>query len=125
MLIFEFVSPFSDYHTRVQFHQCFMYSFYACRSQKRKKIQSSHKYLFTLLGSTGAKAVRRTLMILTLDVAYFWCGSRLCLGHLLRGTPAVLSERRTNLKRSIITPLTPSLSLGWLATEHSEREQIK
>ena len=48
-----------------QFHQRSTYSFYACRSQKRKKIQLSHKYLFMLLGSTGAKAVRRTLMKLT------------------------------------------------------------
>ncbi len=31
------------------------------------KIQLSHKYLFTLLGSTGAKAARRTLMKLTPD----------------------------------------------------------
>jgi len=48
-----------------QFHQRFMYNFYARRSQKRKKIQLSHKYLFTLLGSTGAKAACRTLMKLT------------------------------------------------------------
>ncbi len=40
-------------------------SLYARRSQKRKKIQLSHKYLFTLFGSTGAKAVRRTLTKLT------------------------------------------------------------
>jgi len=29
------------------------------------KIQSSHQYLFTILGSTGPKAARRTLMKLT------------------------------------------------------------
>jgi hypothetical protein len=40
-----------------QFHQCFTCSFYACRSQKRKKIQLSHQYLFTLLGSACVKAV--------------------------------------------------------------------
>ncbi len=51
--------------TRAQFHQRYTYSFYACRSQKRKKIQLSHQYLFTLSGSTGAKAERRTLMKLT------------------------------------------------------------
>ena len=51
--------------TWAQFHQRSTYSFYARRSQKRKKIQLSHKYLFTLLGSTGAKAARRTLMKLT------------------------------------------------------------
>jgi len=48
-----------------QFHQRSMYSFCACRSQKRKKIQLSHKYLFTLSGSTGAKTASRTLMKLT------------------------------------------------------------
>jgi len=47
---------------RCQFHQCFMYNFYACRSQKRKKIQLSHKYLFMLSGSANVKAVLRTLM---------------------------------------------------------------
>ncbi len=47
--------------TGAQFHQRSMYSFYAGRSRKRKKIQLSHKYLFTLLGST----VLRTLMKLT------------------------------------------------------------
>jgi hypothetical protein len=33
---------------------------------KSVRIQSSCRYLFTLLGSTGAKAARRTLMKLTL-----------------------------------------------------------
>jgi hypothetical protein len=47
-----------------------MYSFYAHRSQKRKKIQLSHKYLFTLSGSTSAKAVLRTLMKLTPGVDF-------------------------------------------------------
>ncbi len=32
---------------------------------KSVRIQSSCQYLFTLLGSTGAKAAHRTLMILT------------------------------------------------------------
>ncbi len=54
------------YHqTRCQFHQSFTRSFYTCRSQKRKKIQLSHQYLFTLSGSTSVKAVRRTLMKLS------------------------------------------------------------
>jgi len=44
-----------------------MCSFYAHRSQKRKKIQLSHQYLFTLSGSESVKAVRRTLMKLTPD----------------------------------------------------------
>jgi len=43
-------------------HQHFTYNFYACRSQKSKKIQLSHQYLFTLSGSASVKAVRRTLM---------------------------------------------------------------
>jgi len=47
---------------RCQFHQCFKYSFYSRRSQKCKKIQLGHKYLFTLLGSASIKAVRRMLM---------------------------------------------------------------
>jgi len=55
----------SDMGLRCQFHQHFTYSFYACRSQKRKKIQLSHKYLFTLLGSESVKAERRTLMKLS------------------------------------------------------------
>jgi len=48
-----------------QFHQRFTYSFYACRSQNCKKIQLSHKYLFTLSGSSSVKAVHRTLMKLS------------------------------------------------------------
>jgi len=55
----------SHHHSRSQFHQRFMCSFYACRSQKRKKTQLSHQYLFTLLGSVQVKAVRRTLMKLS------------------------------------------------------------
>ncbi len=47
--------------TKCQFYQRFMQS-YAYRSQKRKKIQFSHQYLFTLLGSVCVKDVRRTLM---------------------------------------------------------------
>ncbi len=48
-----------------RFHQCSTYSFYACRSQKRKKRQSSHQYMFTLSGSMSVEAVHRTLMKLT------------------------------------------------------------
>jgi len=43
-----------------------MYSFYAHSSQKRKN-SVSDQYLFTLLGSKGAKAAGRTLMKLTPD----------------------------------------------------------
>jgi len=50
----------------LSFTNIFMYSFYARSSQKRK-IQSSCQYLFTLLGSTGAKAAHRTLMKLSPD----------------------------------------------------------
>jgi len=69
---------------RCQFHQHFTYSFYTCRSQKHKKIQLSHHYLFTLTlsGSSSIKAVRRTLMKLCPDRSrllsgndetdYFW-----------------------------------------------------
>jgi len=51
--------------TWCKFHQHFTYSFYTRRSQKRKKIQLSHKYLYTLLGSMNIKAVRKTLMKLS------------------------------------------------------------
>jgi len=47
-----------------------MRRFYARRSQKRKKIQLSNQYLFTLSGSAGAKAVRRTLMKLSPVTVY-------------------------------------------------------
>jgi len=50
-----------------QFHQRSMYSFYARRSRKRKKIQVSHQYLFTLLVSACVKASGRTLIKLTPD----------------------------------------------------------
>jgi len=43
---------------------------YTCRSQKRDKIQLSHKYLFTLSGSVSVKAVRRTLMKLSPGVNF-------------------------------------------------------
>jgi hypothetical protein len=56
--------------SRGQFHQHFTYSFYARRSQKQKKIQLSHKYIFTLLGSLSIKAVRRTLMKLSPGVNF-------------------------------------------------------
>ena len=42
---------------RGQFHQHFMHSFYARRSQKRKKTQL--KQLFAILGSAGIKASRK------------------------------------------------------------------
>jgi hypothetical protein len=48
----------------VRFHQCSTHSFYACRSQKSKKILTTW---LTLSGSTSAKAVRRTLMKSTPD----------------------------------------------------------
>ncbi len=43
-----------DYFRR-QFPQCFT-MFYVHRSQKRKNVQLSHQYLFTLLGSASVKA---------------------------------------------------------------------
>ncbi len=63
-----------------QFHQHFMYNFYARRSQKRKKILLSHQYLFTFTGSASVKAVRRMLMklsqrnfsLLTVWLCIFW-----------------------------------------------------
>jgi len=51
--------------SRCQFHQRSTYSFYAHRSQKRKKDTDDLTVFFTLLGSTSAKAVRSTLMKLT------------------------------------------------------------
>jgi len=52
--------------TRCQFHQRSMYSLYARRSQKRKKILTNDlTVFFPLLGSTSVKAVRRTLMKLS------------------------------------------------------------
>jgi len=48
--------------SRAQFHQHFTYSFYTHRSQKCKKIQLSHQYLFFGICAAPAKAVRRTLM---------------------------------------------------------------
>ena len=56
----KFISEFED--VRAQFHQRSTYSFYACRSQKRKKDTYD---LTVFLGSTSVKAVLRTLMKLT------------------------------------------------------------
>ena len=47
-----------------QFHQHSTSSFYACRSQRRKK-DSQVKLLFALLGSARVKAARRMLVKLT------------------------------------------------------------
>jgi len=44
--------------TRAQFHQRSTYSFYACRSQKRKKILTTWLTL-TLLGTTCVKSARK------------------------------------------------------------------
>jgi hypothetical protein len=44
-----------------------MYSFCARRDPESVRTQSSHQFLFTLLGSTSLKAVRRTLMKSTPD----------------------------------------------------------
>ncbi len=52
--------------TKCQFHQRFMAAFTLINHEKPKKIQISHQYLFTLSGSVGAKAVRRSLMKLSL-----------------------------------------------------------
>ncbi len=51
-----------------QFHQCSMHSFYARRSQKRKKTLMTKLHFFTLSGSTSVKAVHKMLMKLTPDV---------------------------------------------------------
>ncbi len=48
-----------------QFHQCSTYSFYAHRSQKRKKILMTWLSSYAFGISTSAKAVRKTLMKLT------------------------------------------------------------
>ena len=50
--------------SRAQFHQRSKYSFYVRRAQKRKR-DSEVANLFTLLETTGVKAVHRTLMKLT------------------------------------------------------------
>ncbi len=56
-----YIDPF-----RSQFHLRYTYSFYACRSQKRKKIVVDNlTVFFTLLGSASVKAVHRTLMKLS------------------------------------------------------------
>jgi len=54
---------------RAQFHQRSMYSFYARRSQKRKK-DSQVVNLFTLLRSTSIKAARIMLVKLTPGVNF-------------------------------------------------------
>jgi hypothetical protein len=51
--------------SRCQFHQHSTDSFYAQRSQKRKKMQLSHWYLFTLSGSASVEALCWTLMKLS------------------------------------------------------------
>ncbi len=61
----SFSKNVDEIDTKCQCHRHFTCSVYTRRSQKRKKIQLSHQYLFTLLGSAGAKAVRRTLMKLS------------------------------------------------------------
>jgi len=48
-----------------QFHQRSTYSFYARRSRNEQKRQSSQQCCLALLGPTGVKAIRRTLMKLT------------------------------------------------------------
>jgi len=53
---------FSRIPYRGRFHQRSTYSFYARRSQMRKKRQSSQHCHFMLLGSASIKVVRRMLM---------------------------------------------------------------
>jgi len=48
----------------VDFTNVFMSSFYACKSQKRKKWWSSHQHIFALLGSMTVKPARKMLVIL-------------------------------------------------------------
>jgi len=59
--------------SRCQFHQRSTHSFYARRSQKRKKIQLSHQYLLTLSGSASIKDRCRTLMKLSPGQETFYC----------------------------------------------------
>ncbi len=47
--------------TVAQFHQRSMYSFYARRSQKRKKILMTYLYFFTLLGFMSLKALCKNI----------------------------------------------------------------
>ncbi len=55
---------------RCQFHQCSTYSFYARRSQKRKKILMTWLSFYAFGISMSAKAVRKTLMKLTPGVDF-------------------------------------------------------
>ena len=59
-------TDFNMMSSRVQFHQCSMSSFYARRSQNRKKTVKSSSF-FVLSGSASIKAAHRTLMKLTPD----------------------------------------------------------
>ncbi len=53
-----------------QFHQRSRYSFYACRSQMRKKRQSSQQCHLALLGPMSLKAASKTLVKLTPGVNF-------------------------------------------------------
>ena len=55
---------FKNQSSWVQFHQRSTSSFYACRSQKRKKLLNLTVF-FVLLGSMSTKAAHRTLVKLT------------------------------------------------------------
>ena len=58
--LFEiFVISLSPINIKGQFHHHFMSSFYARRSQKRKKRQSTYEAFLALLRSAGIKAARK------------------------------------------------------------------
>ncbi len=58
--------------TWAQFHQHIYVQLFTPIAPKSIRIKSSCQYLFTLLGSTGVKAARRTLMKLSLVVTVIW-----------------------------------------------------
>ncbi len=51
--------PVDEIDSRSRFHQRSTYSFCARRNPESVRTQSSHQYLFTLLGSTSIKASRK------------------------------------------------------------------
>jgi len=99
---------------RCQFHQRFTCSFYTRRSQKRKRIQLSHQYLFTLLGSASVKVVRRTLMKLSpghfsllLETFSSVVGQTLLLAS-LKMISELLNQRKKTLKLEQLLGLSKS-----------------
>ena len=71
-ILIDFCGPsFVELSTWGQFHQRSTSSFYACRSQKRKKTVKLSSFI-VLLGSARVKVACRTLVKLTLGV--YVCG---------------------------------------------------